>query len=130
MKGGCPVKYWMKVTSILFAGLAGIVFIIFVLFNHFFFGMSHLPEGDFLTEMTSPNEEYTVKAYVSKSGATVADAVRGEVIYHQKNDKKKNIYWEYRESEAEISWIDETTISINGVKLDVRKDVYDWRKEK
>lgn len=98
-----------------------------MLFNYFFFSLHHLPEGDFLAEAESPNGEYTVKAYVSRSGATVADAVRGEVIYHQKNEK--NIYWEYRESEAEISWIDETTISISGVKLDVRKDVYDWRKE-
>lgn len=119
----------MKVTAILFISLTGILIMLLLLINHFFFSLHHLPKGDFLTEEESPNGEYTVKAYVSRSGATVADAVRGEVIYHQKNDKKKNIYWEYRESEAEISWIDETTISINGVKLDVRKDVYDWRKE-
>lgn len=123
------MKYTMKVATVLFIGLAGILVILLLLIKHFFFSLHHLPEGDFLTEAESQNGEYTVKAYVSRSGATVADAVRGEVIYHHKNDKKKNIYWEYRESEAEISWIDETTVLINGIKLDVRKDVYDWRKE-
>lgn len=77
----------------------------------------------------SPNDDYTVKAYVSKSGATVADAVRVEVIYHQKKDKTKNIYWGYRESKADIIWIDNDIVSINGVELDVRKEVYDFRKE-
>lgn len=119
----------MKVSAMIITGLVGIIVILLLLFNHFFFSLHHLPEGEFLAEADSPNGEYTVKTYVSRSGATVADAVRGEVIYHQKNGKKKNIYWEYRESEAEISWIDETTISINSVELDVRKDVYNWRKE-
>ena len=39
--------------------------------------------------------------------ATVSYAVRGKVI-----------------------WIDDHTVSINGMELDVRNDVYDWRKEK
>ena len=119
----------MKVLGILLSGLAGIIIILLLVINHFFFSMSNLPYGEFLTEAKSPNGEYTVKAYVSMSGATVADAVRGEVVYHQKKDKKKNIYWNYRESTAGIDWIDEHTISINGVKLDVRRDVYDIRKE-
>ena len=91
--------------------------------------MQQLPEGDVLTEEISPSGDYTVKGYVSRSGATVADAVRGEVIYHKKRDKKKNIYWGYRESGADIRWIDEHTVSINGTELDVRKDVHDFRKE-
>lgn len=91
--------------------------------------MHHLPNGELITEVTSPTGAYTVKAYVSESGATVADAVRAEVVFHKKKDKKKNIYWEYRISEANIIWIDDDTVSINNTALDVRKDVYDWRKE-
>ncbi|MBO1915463.1 hypothetical protein J4G37_62860, partial [Microvirga sp. 3-52] len=30
---------------------------------------------------------------------------------------------------AEIVWIDDYTVSINGIELDVRKDIYDFRKE-
>ena len=123
------MKYAMKVTAILFAGLAGILVILLLIINHFFFSMSHLPTGEFLTEAASPNGDYTVKVYVSKSGATVADAVRGEVIYHQKKNKVKNIYWAYRESDADVIWLDEETVAINGVQLDVRREVYDWRKD-
>ncbi|QUW20313.1 DUF5412 domain-containing protein [Sporosarcina sp. Marseille-Q4063] len=122
------MKYFMKVLGILLAGLAGIIIILFLVINHFFFSMSKLPAGEFLTESQSPNGEYTVKAYVSMSGATVADAVRAEVVF-QNNNKKKNIYWGYRQSTAEINWIDDHIVSINGVELDVRKDVYDFRKE-
>ena len=46
--------------------------------------MSHLPTGEFLTEAVYPNGDYTVKVYVSKSGATVADAVRGEAVVSSK----------------------------------------------
>jgi hypothetical protein len=119
----------MKVLGILLAGLSGIIIILLLVINHFFFSMSNLPDGEFLTESQSPTGEYTVKAYLSMSGATVADAVRGEVVYHQKKNRKKNIYWGYRKSTAEIVWIDDHTVSINGIELDVRKDVYDFRKE-
>jgi hypothetical protein len=119
----------MKVLKILLAGLSGIIIILLLAINHFFFSMSSLPDGEFLTEAKSPTGEYTVKAYVSMSGATVADAVRGEVVYHQKKDKKKNIYWGYRQSTADIVWIDDYTVSIKGIELDVRKDIYDFRKE-
>jgi hypothetical protein len=122
------MRRW-KVAGILLASIAGVVVVLFLLINHFFFSMQQLPEGEFLAEEISPGEDYTVKAYVSRSGATVADAVRGEVVYHKKRNKKKNIYWGYRESEADIRWIGEHNVSINGVKLDVRKDVYDFRKE-
>lgn len=119
----------LKVTGILLSLIAGIVLVLFLTVNHLFFNINRLPEGEFLHLTESPNGDYTVKAYVSESGATVADAVRVEVIYHQKIDKTKNIYWGYRESEAEIIWLDNDTVSINGIELDVRKEVYDWRKE-
>lgn len=124
------LKQAWKVTGIVAAVIIGILAVLFLLINYFFFSMQQLPDGDFLTEETSPSGNYTVKAYVSRSGATVADAVRVEVVYHKKKDKKKNIYWGYRESEAAILWLDEHTVSINGMKLDVRKDIYDFRKDK
>ena len=123
------MRLTLKVTGILLSVIAGIILVLFLTVNHFFFNINRLPEGEFLQLIESPKGDYTVKAYVSESGATVADAVRVEVIYHQKRDKTKNIYWGYRESEAEIIWLDNDTVSINGIVLDVRKEVYDWRKE-
>ncbi|WOV87221.1 DUF5412 family protein [Sporosarcina oncorhynchi] len=124
------MKKVLKITGIVSGIIIGILVVLILLINYFFFSMHQLPDGDFLTDERSPSGDYTVKAYVSRSGATVADAVRGEVVYHKKKDKTKNIYWEYRESEAVIQWLDEHTVSINGVKLDVRKDIYDFRKDK
>jgi len=123
------MKLTLKVTSILLLLIAGIILVLFLAINHFFFNINSLPEGEFLHLTESPNGDYTVNAYVSESGATVADAVRVEVVYHNKRDKTKNIYWGYRESEAKIIWIDNDTVSINGVELDVQNEVYDWRKE-
>lgn len=118
----------LKITGIICGVIIGFILILILTINYFFFNINHLPEGQFLSIAESPNHEYSVKAYVSKSGATVADAVRVEVIYHKKKDKTKNIYWAYRESEAEIKWVNNDTVSINGIELDVRKDVYDFRK--
>jgi hypothetical protein len=128
-QGSGAMKFALKVTGIIFALLAGIAIILLLIINYFFFSTNHLPKGDFMTEAISPNGDYTVCAYLSNGGATVAFAVRGEVVYHNKRNKSKNIYWEYREDQAEIVWIDNNTVSINGVELDVRKDVYDWRKQ-
>ncbi|WP_225217688.1 DUF5412 domain-containing protein [Sporosarcina gallistercoris] len=93
----------------------------------FFFNMDRLPKGELLTEETSPNGKYTLKAYVTDGGATGSYAVRGELVFHEKNDKTKNIYWNYREEAAEITWKDDHTVVINGHELDVRKDIYDFR---
>ena len=76
-----------------------------------------------------PTGDYTVLTYVSNGHSTVAPAVRGRVIYHNKNDNKRNLYWAYRIEEGEIVWINDHIVSINGMELDVRKDTYDFRKD-
>lgn len=91
--------------------------------------MNRLPEGEFLTEQISPDGKYTLKAYVTNGGATTAYCVRGELIFHERNNKKKNIYWEYREETASINWIDHDTVVINGHKLNVPNERYDFRRE-
>ncbi|WP_429993264.1 DUF5412 domain-containing protein [Metabacillus fastidiosus] len=94
-----------------------------------FFDMDRLPEGEFLTEQISPDGKYTLKAYITNGGATTAYSVRGELIFHERNNKKKNIYWEYREETASINWIDHDTVVINGHKLNVPNERYDFRRE-
>lgn len=81
--------------------------------------MNRLPTGEFLTEETSPNGEYTLKAYVTNGGATTSYAVCGELIYNKKENKSKNIYWNYHEGTADIIWKDNDTVIINGRTLDV-----------
>lgn len=93
----------------------------------FFVSMESLPKGEFLTEESSPDGKYTLKAYVTNGGATTSYAIRGELIFNEKKGKTKNIYWNYREEVAEISWIDNDTVLINNRTLNVPKDKYDFR---
>lgn len=93
-----------------------------------FFDMNRLPTGEYITEETSPNGTYTLKAYVS-SPSLSADAVRGELIFNERNGKTKNIYWNYRESTAKIEWIDDDTVVINGHRLNVPKEKFDFRNQ-
>lgn len=93
-----------------------------------FFDMNRLPTGKYITEETSPNGTYTLKAYVS-SPSLSADAVRGELIFNERNGKTKNIYWNDRESTAKIEWIDDDTVVINGRRLNVPKEKFDFRNQ-
>jgi hypothetical protein len=92
-----------------------------------FYDMSRLPQGEFLTEETSPDGTYTLKAYVTNGGATVSYAVRGELVFNEKGHKAKNIYWNYREETADITWKDDDTVVINGRTLDIPWDSFDFR---
>jgi len=92
-----------------------------------FFDMNRLPKGDYLTEETSPKGVYTLKAYVNSGGATTSYTIRGELVFNKRNNKTKNIYWNYRENNADINWIDNDTVVINGHTLNVPNDKFDFR---
>lgn len=93
----------------------------------FFISIESLPKGEFLTEESSPDGKYTLKAYVTNGGATTSYAIRGELVFNEKSGKPKNIYWNYREEDAEISWLDNDTVIINNRTLNVPKEKYDFR---
>ena len=38
-----------------------------------------------------------------------------------------NIYWNYHEDHAEVEWIDDETVIINGIQLNVLTEIYDFR---
>lgn len=111
-----------------------VIFVIIVLIlsfgiYRFFFDMSNLPEGKLISEVQSPDGKYTVKAYISDGGATTAYAVRGELIFNTINKNPINIYWNYREDQAKIEWIDNNTVVINGHKLNVPHERFDFRRK-
>lgn len=89
--------------------------------------MSRLPEGELLGEYPSFSAVCSVNIYRCSAGATVADSVRGEVVFE--NGKRKTIYWAYHESKADVQWLDGETVSINGRILNIYHDKYDWRRE-
>lgn len=81
-----------------------------------------------LTETQSPDGQYTVAFYLNDGGATTAHAVLGQVTDNS-NGKKKNIYWQYREDSVNLKWLDAQVLEINGKKLDIQHDTYDYRKD-
>lgn len=88
--------------------------------------MNNLPEGKLLRTVDSPNGTYTVNAYLCSGNATTDFSIRGEVVINTTGEMR-NIYWQYRCNDVEISWIDDSTVEINSVKLNVLTDSYDWR---
>ncbi len=113
------------ITTIISSILLGGIFVFGV--YELFYDMGSLPKGDYLMKSTSPDGNYTVKTYVANGGATVDYSIRGELVFNNGKTKKKNIYWNYHEENANISWNDNDTVVINGHKLDVPDDKYDFR---
>lgn len=87
-----------------------------------------LPKGDFIAASTSPDNTYTLNAYlIDTGGALGAFAIRGELLNNLKGTRK-NIYWDYRVEKANMRWLDDTHLVINGKTLNVEKETYDFRK--
>lgn len=122
-------RVFMKI----FKGLiiVGLLFVALVGYgvNWAFVDMNRLPTGEYLTEETSPNGKYTLKAYVTNGGATTSYSVRGELVFNKKSNKTKNIYWNYREDTATIIWEDNNTVVINGHTLNAPNDKFDFRNQ-
>lgn len=73
----------------------------------------------------SPDSTYILEAYRTEPGATVDFSVK---VYIIDGDKKKLIYNSYHEREADIIWITDDTVSINGKKLNLsQNDTYNWK---
>ena len=92
------------------------------------YGSSHIPEGKLITSSVSPNGTYKVNAYRWDGGATTDTAIRGEVGSLE-TGQKRNIYWQYHEYSAEIKWVSDEIVVFNGVTLNVKNDMYDYRKD-
>ena len=97
-------------------------------FNWAFLNIQRLNGQEYLTELSSPNGTYTVTAYLNNGGATTSYAVLG-TLENNVNGKVKNIYWEYRCEKAEMEWLNDETIRINGIELNVKNEIYDFRRK-
>ena len=97
-----------------------------------FFSMSNLPQGSFLCESTSPRGTYTVRLFQTNP-ALSSGCTRGE-LEDNNSGKTRNVYWEYNrnltKSEVgnDIIWEDDDTVIVNGKRLSLPNDRYDWRR--
>ncbi|SME21209.1 hypothetical protein BACERE00185_03407 [Bacillus mobilis] len=111
-----------------------ILFIIIVLISlgyWKFFTLSGVSGGEQIQSIHSPDKTYTLHIYRHNGGATTSFAIRGELVANNKKFMNtKNIYWNYREEDATVQWLDDHTVMINKHKhkLHVETDTYDFRK--
>ena len=91
-----------------------------------FYDLQRLKGQEIIREVPSPDGSYTVTAYLNNGGATTDYSVLCSVTFNGQN-KEKNIYWQYHCEDAGIVWLDNCTVKINGVELNVKKDTYDYR---
>lgn len=91
-----------------------------------FFSTQGVDGQELINKSTSPDGKYTVSAYLNNGGATTAWAVLCSVENNE-TGRERNIYWNYNCSEAEIIWIDNDTVTINDIELDLPYDTYDFR---
>lgn len=92
----------------------------------FFYDIRHIEGQEVIQKISSPSDTYTITAYLNNGGATTDYAVLCSVK-NNSTGKEKNIYWQYHCNKADIAWLDEETVQINGVELNVKKDTYDYR---
>jgi hypothetical protein len=87
---------------------------------------------EFITFYQSPSKDKALNIYLyypklfNKSDLVVL----GELIDY-KTKKKANIYWNYLKSDEdiEVNWVDNDSVEINGINLNVKKEVFDCRKQ-
>lgn len=96
------------------------------IFYHFMWDTQSVAKGECLQRVDSPKKKYRANVYEGTGGATVDFSVIVE-IEHLDEGTTKNIYFEYHKKDVKVKWISETKISIDGKKLNILKDVYDWR---
>ncbi|MBI6875350.1 DUF5412 family protein [Clostridium aciditolerans] len=116
-------KRFIKICIIIVAMIGGVSYSV----NWAFFDIQRINGQKYLNESTSPNGTYTVTAYLNNGGATTSFAVLG-TLKNNKNGKTKNIYWQYRCEKADMEWLNDEMIKINGVELNVKNEIYDYRK--
>ncbi|ELC8442631.1 hypothetical protein QYB59_001658 [Clostridium perfringens] len=86
------------------------------------------PSEELLGETVSSNGKYKVQAYLVNGGATTDWSVRC-YLKEGNSKKEKLIYNDYHIEEADMTWIDGDTISINGHDIDLPNGKYDFRDE-
>jgi hypothetical protein len=116
-------KYCIIVFTIIAIIVGGAAYAI----NWAFFDIQRIDGQDYLKESTSPNKAYTITAYLNNGGATTGYAVLC-TLKNNKSGKTKNIYWQYRCETADIQWLSNEVIKINGIELNVKHEVYDYRR--
>lgn len=86
--------------------------------------MEELPEGIKIIDADSNDGVYRATLYMVRDGdakyyrAAVTTLATGET---------KNVYFDNYTNESTIEWMDNTTLKVNGISIDITDEVYDFR---
>ncbi|MBE6728322.1 MAG: hypothetical protein E7562_06730 [Ruminococcaceae bacterium] len=95
----------------------------FSVYDSLYFTMDDLPEGEEIYSVASPSGNQVLTVYSINN--SLGTAVRAAV----KNGKKvRNLYWQTGLSQVDSGWINEGTVVINDVRINVKNGSYDCRK--
>lgn len=86
------------------------------------------PSKELINETVSSDGKYKVQAYRVNGGVTTDWAVEC-YLKESNSQKEKLIYKDYHIKDAEMVWIDNDTISINGHDINLPNEKYDFREE-
>ena len=134
-------KIIISVSSILASSILGV----FIYLNFFYINISKYQYNEMTCSVESPNKQYMVQLHTI--GEEKEDDNHKNDIYYvyarlwfkpslnasggqDWNDKNSKIIFFERDSEGEeVKWLDNQTVVINGIKLDITKDEYDYRRK-
>ena len=98
--------------------------IIFAVHGSLFTNIAELPTGTLKASSVSPSGEKTMNIYLVKNNLGVA--IRGEI---EGKDEKYNIFWQTGIDTVEVLWLNDDTVQINQIPLDVNDTFgYDCRR--
>ena len=89
--------------------------------------LQEIKAQEFISKSDSADGSYTVTAYLNDGEGTSNYAVLCTVTDNASNETR-NIYWNNDCANANIQWVDNETVVINGVVINVKNGGYDYRK--
>lgn len=93
------------------------------------YNLEIIPRGSVVEYIESPNNEYTLITSIINGGVFSNDYILAEIEYKD-TGKIKNIYYSYPGAYEEAEWIDEHTVKLDEMVIDVESDqTYDFRNE-
>jgi len=70
-----------------------------------------------------------LRRYTATTTPSYSDFFWFSVLTDNKSSEERNIFLKYRNFSTLSEWKDDHTIVIDGIRLYVRFDTYDWRKD-
>ncbi|WP_430494103.1 DUF5412 family protein [Rossellomorea marisflavi] len=122
-------KVGLIITLSFIVGTTAIIIGIISFLQWSMFDIQRFKPGEFITEETSPNGDYTVKTFLNSGGATVDWSVLGVLYFNNNDNEPKNIYFQYEEVDGIIEWVDNDTVRINDQTIEVPDGFYDYRRK-